>query len=137
MNALIDSLNAWGERFFDFALPILWQSSLLMLIVFAADFLLRRKLRPAVRYTLWFAVFLKLLLPPTLALPTGPAWWMRMRPAPVITTRPRTIVVSYTDPTPVPLLPSRPALTPLPPPPPSLEREAWILLGAAVVSALL
>jgi len=74
MNSLIESLNACGARFVDFALPLLWQSSLLIAVVFACDFLLRRKVRAAVRYSLWFVVFAKLLLPPTLALPTGAAW---------------------------------------------------------------
>jgi len=52
MNSLIDWLNAWGGRCADFALPILWQSSLLIAAVFALDFLLRRKVRAAVRYSL-------------------------------------------------------------------------------------
>ncbi|HEY3763101.1 MAG TPA: M56 family metallopeptidase [Verrucomicrobiae bacterium] len=55
---------------------MLWQSSLLIALVFALDLLLAHKLRAAVRYALWFAVLMKLLLPPTLALPTGAAWWL-------------------------------------------------------------
>ena len=55
---------------------MLWQSSLLIAFVFALDFLLARKIRASVRYALWLAVLVKLLLPPTLALPTGAAWWL-------------------------------------------------------------
>ena len=54
MNSLIESLNLWGARFLDFAAPMLWQSGLLIAVVFALDFLLRRKIRAAVRYSLWF-----------------------------------------------------------------------------------
>ena len=59
---------------------------------------MRRKIRPAVRYTLWFVVFVKLLLPPTLALPTGAAWWLRRAmPAPMVP-HARTLTVSYREP---------------------------------------
>src|SRR6185312_16279696 len=108
MNALIESLNVWGGRFVDFALPILWQSSLLIVMVFALDFLLRRKIRPAVRYALWFVVFLKLVLPPTLALPTGAAWWLRAHNAPPVVPHARTLRVSYGEAAPAFVLPRAP-----------------------------
>jgi lysylphosphatidylglycerol synthetase-like protein (DUF2156 family) len=76
MNALIESLNHWGGQFVNFAWPMLWQSSLLIAVVFTLDLLLARKIRAAVRYALWLAVLVKLLLPPALALPTGAAWWL-------------------------------------------------------------
>jgi beta-lactamase regulating signal transducer with metallopeptidase domain/type II secretory pathway component GspD/PulD (secretin) len=133
---MIESLNVWGAQFVDFALPILWQSSLLMAVVFAFDFLLRRKIRPAVRYTLWFVIFIKLLIPPTLALPTSAAWWLRMRRVEVITPQPRTMVVSYSEPT-ATFVPSRAPVVHYSPPPPQLSREAWMLLSSICVSALL
>jgi len=82
MKAVVEHLNLWGERFLDFAWPMLWQSSLLIMALFAVDFALRRKVRAAVRYALWLVVILKLVLPPTLALPTSLAWWLRPPPAP-------------------------------------------------------
>ena len=82
MNALITSLNSWGERFLKLAGPMLWQSSLLILVLFALDLALRRKVRPAVRYALWLVLLVKLLLPPTLAVPTSIAWWIRPSPSP-------------------------------------------------------
>src|SRR5882724_2436534 len=136
MNALIESLNLWGARFFDFALPILWQSSLLIAIVFAVDFLLRRKIRPAVRYTLWLVVFIKLLIPPTLALPTSAAWWLRTRKAQVIAPHTRTMTVSYSEPSEAFVPPPRP-IVPLAPLRAKLSREAWIVLVSMLVSALL
>lgn len=81
MNSNIETLNEWGGRFLEFAWPMLWQSSLLIAFVFALDLLLARKIRAAVRYALWLMVLVKLLLPPTLALPTGAAWWL-CRPNP-------------------------------------------------------
>jgi beta-lactamase regulating signal transducer with metallopeptidase domain len=72
----IETLNQWGGNFLDFAWPMLWQSSLLIIVLFAFDFLFRRRLRVSIRYALWLVVLVKLVLPPTLALPTSPAWWL-------------------------------------------------------------
>ena len=134
MNALIKSLNVWGARFLDFAWPILWQSSLLMAFIFGFDLLLRRKIRPVVRYTLWFVVFIKLLLPPTLALPTGAAWWLRGRP--VAPQQANVMSVSYSEPT-ATLPDLLPPMVPHPAPAPKISRDAWILVGSIIVSGLL
>ncbi|HEX4343547.1 MAG TPA: M56 family metallopeptidase [Verrucomicrobiae bacterium] len=82
MNALIETANRLGEQFLHFAWPMFWQSSLFIIVLFGLDFALRRRLRASVRYALWLTVFVKLLLPPTLALPTSIAWWAD-RPAPL------------------------------------------------------
>jgi lysylphosphatidylglycerol synthetase-like protein (DUF2156 family) len=83
MSECIETLNGWGEHFWDFAWPMLWQSSLLIAVVFAFDLLLVRRIRASVRYALWMAVLIKLILPPALALPTGATWWL-WRPHPVV-----------------------------------------------------
>lgn len=77
MNLTIESLNLWGARALDFAWPVLWQSSLLIGLLFTLDVALRRRVRAAVRYALWLTVLVKLVLPPALALPTGLGWWLR------------------------------------------------------------
>jgi beta-lactamase regulating signal transducer with metallopeptidase domain len=77
MNMLLETLNVWADHAFGFAWPMLWQSSLLIGVLFALDLVLRKKLRPAVRYALWLVVVVKVLLPPSLAFPTGPGWWLR------------------------------------------------------------
>jgi beta-lactamase regulating signal transducer with metallopeptidase domain len=77
MNSIIDALNAWGSYAAEFAWPIFWQSSLLIAMVFAIDFTVRTKLRATVRYALWLVVLAKLVVPPSLALPTGIGWWLR------------------------------------------------------------
>ncbi len=82
MNALIEQLNRWGEPLLQFAWPMLWQSSLLTIVLFALDFALRKKVRASVRYALWLVVIIKLLVPPTLAAPTSIAWWLRPSPTP-------------------------------------------------------
>jgi hypothetical protein len=77
MSSLLDTLNVWADHALRFAWPMLWQSSLLIGALFALDLVLRKKLRPAVRYALWLVVVVKVLLPPSLAFPTGPSWWLR------------------------------------------------------------
>ena len=40
------------------------------------DLLLRRRVRAVFRYCVWLLVLVKLILPPTLALPTGIGYWL-------------------------------------------------------------
>src|SRR6266536_746434 len=75
MNA-IEILNDWGRGFRNFALPMLWQSSLLIIILFALDFALRRRVRAIVRHALWLLLLIKLLLPPSFASATSLAYWL-------------------------------------------------------------
>jgi general secretion pathway protein D len=132
MNLVIETLNVWADHTFRFAWPMLWQSSLLIGLLFALDLLMRRKLRPAVRYALWLVVLVKLLLPPSLAFPTNPGWWLR--PAKAVPAMPRTtsVVVSYGA-AEVPALPT--AVTPVfvAPSQPRLMPAAWTLVGMVTV----
>ncbi len=50
---------------------MLWQASLLVVIVGSIDILIRRWVWPQVRYTLWLLIFIKLLIPPGWSIPTG------------------------------------------------------------------
>lgn len=94
MNSLIETLNAGGDCAVQFAWPMLWQSSLLIGLFFALERMLRRKVRAAVRYALWLVVLAKLLLPPSLALPTGLSWWLRPAP-PAPKPRAGSVIVRY------------------------------------------
>lgn len=76
MQAAIETLNRLGDQAAEVAWPMFWQSSLLISLMFLADWALRRRVRAAVRYALWWVVLLKLVLPPSLALPTSPSWWL-------------------------------------------------------------
>ncbi|MDR3456977.1 MAG: M56 family metallopeptidase [Verrucomicrobiae bacterium] len=135
MNSFIEILNGRGEMFSGFAWPMLWQSSLLIVGLLAFDFLVRRKVRASVRYTLWLVVLLKLCLPPTLALPTSPAWWLHGTPAPVAARPEIHYTVTY-DNTPLPEMPatSVPAFVP---PKPVMTYAAWLWLASVVVSSML
>ena len=133
MNPLIETLNRCGENALHFAWPMLWQSSVLIAVLFAADFALRRHVRAAVRYALWLVVLVKLLLPPSLALadqrclvavPALPAHgqstndpfyrqlWHGCRPR-------------------LPPLHRRPSLRL--PPPPAMSAAAWMLLAWSAI----
>jgi beta-lactamase regulating signal transducer with metallopeptidase domain len=127
MNGLIETLNAWGENFLNFAWPMLLQSGALIAVVFALEFFLARKVRAAVRHALWLVVLAKLLLPPALALPTGPAWWL-WRPAPLLPEAPKNYTVTYGPA--VPLIISMPQPAPTPKPP-----KLTVAAGAMIVSA--
>ncbi len=124
MNPPIEILNRFGENALHFVWPMLWQSSVLIAILFVADFALRRRVRAAVRYGLWLVLLVKLLLPPSLALPTSAAWWLFPAAA---ASKPRTtrFVVSF-GPDTANKLPLQPAPV-FTPPRPSLSAAAWII----------
>jgi beta-lactamase regulating signal transducer with metallopeptidase domain len=136
MNAFIETLNHFGGQFLHFAWPMLWQSSLLIAFVFALDVLSARKMRASIRYALWLAVLVKLLLPPTLALPTGAAWWLtQAKPAINAPVAPH-YVVTYGKTTPQPDL--APQTIPIPEAASvPLSSAGWALLGSGVVSLAL
>ncbi len=131
---MIETFNHWGESALRFAWPMLWQSSLLIAVLFTLDFVLRRKVRAAVRYALWLVVLIKLLLPPSFAFPTSVAWWLRpsLPPPPVIEAK--EFVVTYSP----ALIPATSNLSafhaPLPPPVPRLSAAACALMSAIGIS---
>ncbi|HKS38939.1 MAG TPA: M56 family metallopeptidase, partial [Verrucomicrobiae bacterium] len=125
MNA-IETLNHWGARLLDFALPMLAQSSVLIVALFALDLVLRNRVRAVIRYALWMLVLIKLVLPPSFAAPTGLAYWLPEKKAaqakPAITPQ---FVVRYSD----IQFDAAPVLPSLSPPPPRLQFAAWLLLS--------
>ena len=78
-DGVIEKLNLWADHLAGIAWPVIWQSTVLIVAMFLFDLLLRRRLRASVRHALWMVVLVKLLLPPSFALPTGIAWWLRPR----------------------------------------------------------
>src|ERR1700690_551066 len=132
MNPLIETLNRFGEYALHFAWPMLWQSSALIAVLFVADFILRRRVRAAVRYALWLVLLVKLLLPPSLALPTGVAWWLMPATASA-NPYPTKFVVRY-DTDALPSLPLQPAPAFTPPPRPLMSVAAWIILAWGAIS---
>ncbi|MDI9431614.1 MAG: M56 family metallopeptidase, partial [Planctomycetota bacterium] len=76
MNAIIETSNAAGRAFVEFALPMFIQSSVLILILLAVDLLLRRRVRAVFRYWIWMLVLVKLVLPPSLGSPISIGAWL-------------------------------------------------------------
>ena len=68
---MIAAVNQIAQSWWGWMGPMFWQVSLLILIVTALDFLLRRWAWPQVRYTLWLLVLIKLIIPPTWTLPSS------------------------------------------------------------------
>jgi beta-lactamase regulating signal transducer with metallopeptidase domain len=132
MNSVIETLNQWGGNFLNLAWPMLWQSSLLITLVLGLDFLLAQKIRASIRYALWLAVLVKLLLPPTLAVPTSAAWWLFKSP-PAVETPAKKYVISYGATT--PHLDFVPQTDPVRAPEPRLGGAGGAFLGSITVSA--
>jgi beta-lactamase regulating signal transducer with metallopeptidase domain len=114
---------------------MLWQSSLLICFVLALDFLLARKIRASVRYALWLVVLVKLCVPPTLALPTSPVWWLHKTPPPVVAKSAPHYTVTY-DSAPLPKIPQTPPLV-FVPPKPAMGVAAWLLAVSGLMSLAL
>jgi len=134
MTNFIETLNQSGEQFLKFAGPVLWQSSLLIAVVFVLEFALRRKVRAAIRYALWLMVLVKLLLPPSLALPTSPSWWIHPSVPPPPKTPPVSFTVSYGEQV-TPDFPLPPAPVIPPPKAPAMSVAAWTLAASGFASA--
>ncbi len=79
MNAILEGINLMGRAFVEFAGPMLVQSSVLIAILLAGDFLLRRKVRAVLRYWLWMLVLVKLVLPISLTTPVSLGQWFGER----------------------------------------------------------
>jgi beta-lactamase regulating signal transducer with metallopeptidase domain len=124
MNTLIETLNRFGENALHFAWPMLWQSSALIAVLFAIDFALCRHVRAAVRYALWLVLLAKLLLPPSLALPTSAAWWLF--PSATSHKPPMARFVVGYEPDTASKLPLQPAPV-FTPPRSTMSAEAWIV----------
>ena len=128
---IIDALNHWGAQFAGFALPMLVQSSLLIIFLFALDLLIRRKVRAVFRYGLWMLVLIKLVLPPSFASPTSLAYWLpEKKPAKAHAVAPAQLVVRYSD----ARFDKMPVFPAVPPLRSKLRSPGWLLLGWLAVS---
>jgi beta-lactamase regulating signal transducer with metallopeptidase domain len=76
MGELVTVLNAAGGAFVAFAAQMLIQSSVLIILLAALDWVLRRRVKAVVRYWIWLLVLAKLILPPSFSSPTGVAYWV-------------------------------------------------------------
>jgi len=76
MDAVLEQINSSGKAFIAFALPMLIQSSVLIVVLLGLDAILHKRARAVLRYWIWMIILVKLLLPPTLAFPTSPTYWL-------------------------------------------------------------
>lgn len=76
INTCITGLNNIGQGFWDYAVSIFVQSSVLIVLLLIIDFVLRKRVRAVFRYCVWMLVFVKLILPTSFALPTGIGYWL-------------------------------------------------------------
>jgi len=79
---LIPTLNSAAHVWLSWMWPMVWQSTVLVLGLVALTWLLRGR-SARLRYALWLLVPIRLVLPPTLALATGWAWWVLPADTPV------------------------------------------------------
>jgi beta-lactamase regulating signal transducer with metallopeptidase domain len=76
INTCITGLNNIGQGFWNYAVDIFIQSSVLIILLLIIDLLLRKRVRAIFRYCLWVLVFIKLIMPASFTLPTGIGYWM-------------------------------------------------------------
>jgi len=75
MNTILEQINSTGLTFVEFALPMLIQSSMLILILLLVDLVLRKRVRAVFRYCVWMLVLVKLVLPVSLSSPLSLGYW--------------------------------------------------------------
>ncbi|MHC4565951.1 MAG: hypothetical protein ACYTE3_09350, partial [Planctomycetota bacterium] len=75
---MIELLNGFAQSWWSWMWPMSWQVCVLVILVGAADLLLRRRAWPQVRYALWLLILVKLVVPPTFSLSTGVVSYVRL-----------------------------------------------------------
>jgi beta-lactamase regulating signal transducer with metallopeptidase domain len=75
INNLTTALNGLGAGFCDYAWRMFIQTGVLIVALLVIELLIRKRVRSTFRYWMWMLVFVKLILPPTLSLPTGIGYW--------------------------------------------------------------
>ncbi|HBG25696.1 MAG: hypothetical protein A2Y10_20545 [Planctomycetes bacterium GWF2_41_51] len=68
---MINSINQFAENWFNWQISMLWQVAILIAIIAAVDFVIKKWTWPQVRYALWLLVLVKLVLPPSLTSPAS------------------------------------------------------------------
>jgi len=68
---MVEQLNAIARLWWDWSAAMFWQAGLLIILIGCIDLLIRKWAWPQLRYALWLLIVIKLVLPPTLSLPSG------------------------------------------------------------------
>ncbi len=75
MNTILEQINSTGKAFVEFAVPMLVQSGVLIVILLLLDLALRKKVKAVFRYCIWMLVLVKLVLPTSLSSPLSLGYW--------------------------------------------------------------
>jgi len=135
---MLDLLNQLGTPAWNLARAMFLQTTLLAAALVVFDLFIGRRLRSALRYALWLLLVVKLLLPPSLLLPTGAGFWLgRWLTQPVVVPPPAQyqVTAEEVDPT-LEIAWSQPVET-LTAPPAVLSLHAKLLLAWAAGALLL
>lgn len=65
------TLNTIAQHWVDWQVAMLWQTAVLVGIIWIVDIAIRKWAHPQVRYALWMLVLVKLLIPPTWTSPAS------------------------------------------------------------------
>ncbi|MHC4070893.1 MAG: M56 family metallopeptidase, partial [Planctomycetota bacterium] len=76
MSSYLAGLNDVGRAFCSFSANMFVQSGVLIILLLVIDLLIRKRVRATFRYWIWMLVFVKLVLPPSLSMPTGIGYWI-------------------------------------------------------------
>lgn len=68
---MIEEINHLAQIWWDWMSAMFWQVGLLIILIVVIDLLIRKWAWPQLRYALWSLVLIKLVLSPTLSLPSG------------------------------------------------------------------
>ncbi|MBP7050154.1 MAG: M56 family metallopeptidase [Phycisphaerae bacterium] len=72
---MTEIINGMGRGFCDWAATLFVQVGVLVVVLLCVDLCLHKRVRATLRYWIWMLVFVKLLLPPSLSVPTGIGYW--------------------------------------------------------------
>ena len=68
---MTEQINTIAEIWWSWMWPMFWQVGVLIALIAAVDFLIKRWVWPKVRYALWLLILVKLVLPPSLTSPAS------------------------------------------------------------------
>lgn len=135
---MLDFLNHLGTPAWHLARTMFFQTALLTAALALFDLIFGRRLRSALRYALWLLVVVKLLLPPSLLLPTGAGFWLgRWLAQPVVVQPPMPYQATVEEVEPTLAADLGPAVPATAPPPAALSLHAKLLFGWAAGALLL
>ena len=68
---MVNYLNSTSQQWFHWQWAMLWQTAVLIAIIWLLDMLIRKWAHPQLRYALWMLILVKLLIPPTWTSPAS------------------------------------------------------------------